>query len=346
MAFVHSSDNSTYSSLNSSQVSLPSTQIPGPDSPFGDAGLAFFDLLHGTTLKQIQDELVDIAHEAGHMMTAAVPTTSTSETKRNTSDRVTETDKAIETMVHSRLTSKYPDFEFLGEEQFRPGQKLSDKPTFVCDPIDGTLNFIHGLPSTAISLALTVNCKPVVGVVYNPLRQDLYTAIKGQGSFFTPSAFRSPNHPSETFRLPLRNPPAPLHSLNNCLVALEWGSQRSGPNWDLRTSTAIKLMSAKSSNGAMCHSLRSHGSAALDMCYVAAGQIDVFWEGGCWIWDVCAGWLILEEAGGIVASANPGDWEPSLEGRVYLGVRMADKEGQKRIVQEMWGLMEGRRFVF
>jgi myo-inositol-1(or 4)-monophosphatase len=289
-------------------------------------------------LLSIKNTLVSIAQEGGDMMLAADPSVDSSDTKRNSSDRVTATDKAVENMVSSRLRAVYPDFEFLGEETLKDGQKLSDAPTFVCDPIDGTLNFIHGFPNTAISLALTVAKKPVVGVVFNPFRNELYTAIKGQGAFL-----QRPN--GSVHRLPIRKNPDALTGLNGCLVAVEWGSERNGPNWDLRTDMTRKLMSAKSVGGAMCHSIRSSGSAALDFCYVAAGSIDVFWEGGCWIWDICAGWIILEEAGGMVASANPGDWDPSLEGRLYLAVRGAPS-GQQEVVRDLWACMGERKFVY
>jgi myo-inositol-1(or 4)-monophosphatase len=91
--------------------------------------------------------------------------------------------------------------------------------------------------------------------------------------------------------------------------------------------------------------MRSSGSAALDFCYVGAGWLDLFWEGGCWIWDVCAGWLIVQEAGGIVVGANPGEWKPTLEGRSYFAVRGASS-GQQELVEELWSLMGDKRFVF
>ena len=275
------------------------------------------------------------------MMLEADPSVTTSSSKRNTSDRVTATDKAIEAMVQTRLAAAYPDFCFLGEETLKDGQTLTDDPTFVCDPIDGTLNFIHGFPNTAVSLALTVAKKPAIGVVYNPFRGDLFHAIKGRGAFLT----RTSNSSTTTTPLPLKQNPDPLASLNGCLVAIEWGSERSGPNWDLRSNVAAKLLSATSEGGAMVHSVRSSGSAALDFCYVAAGWMDLFWEGGCWIWDVCAGWCILEEAGGMVTGANPGEWEPSLEGRSYLAVRGAPA-GQVKVVEELWSHMGEREFVF
>jgi myo-inositol-1(or 4)-monophosphatase len=295
--------------------------------------------LTGPELRRICDELVFIAGAAGKMMLDADPSVDTSVTKNNNSDRVTETDKAIEDMIQSRLAKVYPKYNFVGEEAFKHGDKLSYSPTFVVDPIDGTLNFIHGFPNTAVSLAFVVEKKPVVGVVYNPFRGDIFSAVKGQGAYLTTAG-------NITRVLPLRPVPAPMGSLNDCLVAIEWGNQRYGPNWDLRTSMAQRLMSSRATGGAMVHSIRSNGSAALDFCYVAAGSIDAFWEGGVWLWDVAAGWIILEEAGGIVASANPGDWEPTLEGRLYFAVRAAERTEQDGVVKELWQLMGDRKFDF
>ncbi|KKY28387.1 putative inositol monophosphatase [Diplodia seriata] len=297
-------------------------------------------LCGGIALEDIHNTLVAIARRCGEMILAADPTVDDSDTKNNSSDRVTETDKAVEEMVCHAIRTHYPSFDFLGEETFKEGTKLTDAPTIVADPIDGTLNFIHGFPNVSISLALTVGRKPVVGVVYNPFRGDLFTAIKGKGAYLT-------RHDGRRIPLPGKRNPAPLNSLNDCLVAVEWGNQRSGPNWDLRTSVHKKLLSSRDDGGAMVHSIRSSGSAALDFCYVAAGWIDVFWEGGVWIWDICAGWIILQEAGGLVASANPGCWDPELEGRCYLAIRAApERHGQKKVVEELWGLMEGRSFTY
>lgn len=126
-----------------------------------------------------------------------------------------------------------------------------------------------------------------------------------------------------------------LNGLSTALVAIEWGSSRDGPNYDVKTAVFRKLAASPETGGAMVHSLRSLGSAALNLCAVAAGELDMYWEGGCYAWDVCAGWCILSEAGGIMASANPGDWEPPLDARVYLAVRGAPK-GQREIVEEFW----------
>ena len=291
-----------------------------------------------TTLMSVHDLLVAIAKDAGKtMLNAEAHIIEEATSKNNTSDLVTHYDKTIEAMVVERTRQAFPRFKFIGEETCGKDAKLTDEPTFVCDPIDGTLNFTNGVANFAISLAFTIEQKPVVGVVFNPLRGDLFTAVKGHGSYLTKVS-------GERYRLPMRT--APLTGLDKCLVAVEWGNQRSGPNWALRTSVHNALLTSKAEGGAMCKSVRSNGSAALDFCYVAQGVIDAFWEGGVWIWDVAAGWIILEEAGGMVASANPGDWNPTLEGRLYFAVRHAKRDEQMGIVKELWGFMGDRKFVY
>jgi myo-inositol-1(or 4)-monophosphatase len=192
----------------------------------------------------------------------------------------------------------------------------------------------------AISLALTLDKKPVIGVVYNPFRGDLYHVIKNQGAYLTKT------HDWRQFKLPIHPIPPPMPSLQSCLACVEWGKQRQGPNWALRKDVHNKLLTSKAEGGAMVKSVRSNGSAALDFCYVAQGILDFFREGGVWVRDVAGGWIILEEAGGIVASANPGDWDPTLEGRVYFAVRAAKREEQKGVVEELWGIMGDRKFVY
>ncbi|KAI9832733.1 MAG: hypothetical protein M1826_001292 [Phylliscum demangeonii] len=287
-------------------------------------------------LQEIHDCLAQLAREAGEMMKAATPSTQTSGSKKNSVDLVTETDRAVEEMVSIRLRARYPTFargSFLGEETYQPGMQLTAAPTFVVDPVDGTVNFVHGNPYVSVSLALCVDKRPVVGIVYNPFTSMFYSAIKGRGSFL-----------NQTIPLPLKVEPAPLTAgLRSALVAVEWGSDRLGHNWDLKLDTFRNL--GQQGRG-MVHSMRSLGSAALNFCAVAAGTIDLYWEAGCWAWDVAAGWLILEEAGGIVADANPGGWSPTIDGRTYMAVRACkDGAGQREIVQEFWKLVPGR-FVF
>jgi myo-inositol-1(or 4)-monophosphatase len=231
--------------------------------------------------------------------------------------------------------SRYPTFEFIGEETWKPGMALTSAPTFIVDPIDGTTNFVHAFPAFCISLGFVVNKVPTVGVIYNAYLNELFTAIKGQGAFLSRSG-----GPKE--RLPLKKDPEPLKDLSTCLIGAEWGSDRTGANFALKTKVFAKLAASKEDGGAMVHSLRCMGSAALNLAFVAAGQQDVFWEGGCWAWDVAAGWCILVESGGIMVGGNPGDWEATIDGRKYLAVRGAPS-GQKAIVEEFWAVVgDGR----
>ena len=238
-------------------------------------------------------------------------------------------------MVSTKLRAAYPSFEFIGEETYKPGMTLTNAPTFIVDPIDGTTNFVHAFPAFCISLGFVVNKIPSVGVIYNPYLDELYTAIKGEGAFLARNG-------GNKIPLPLKQTPEPLNDLSTCLIGAEWGSDRTGVNFELKAKVFAKLAASKENGGAMVHSLRCIGSAALNLAFVAAGQQDVFWEGGCWAWDVAAGWCILSEAGGIMVGGNPGDWTPEIDGRKYLAIRPAPS-GQKQIVEEMWGVIgEGR----
>lgn len=226
-----------------------------------------------------------------------------------------------------------PDCSFHGEETYDPANLLTDAPTFVVDPIDGTVNFVHGFPYACVSLGFAVNRVPVVGVVYNPFNKTLYSAIRGQGAYLNQST-----------KLPLnRENLEPLHGLENALIGIEWGSERTGANWEIKVRTFEKLGQTKDKGGAMVRSMRSMGSAAMNLCAVAAGHLDLYWEGGCWAWDVCAGWIILTEAGGMIVDGNPGNWKASVDGRKYLAVRASPGQvGQRELIEEFWGCVQGQ----
>lgn len=134
------------------------------------------------------------------------------------------------------------------------------------------------------------------------------------------------------------NPPQPHTGLRKALLAIEWGSERSGSNWDVKVDTFSALTGEK--NGAMVHSLRSLGSAALNMCGVAAGELDGYWEGGCWPWDVAAGWVVVSEAEGLVVGENRGEWEPKVDGRRSLIVRAGERG--REFVEEFWARVVGQ----
>ncbi|KAJ9500718.1 hypothetical protein H2202_003934 [Exophiala xenobiotica] len=324
----------------------------------------------------LRDRLVAIAMRAGRMITSAKPTTTSSAgTKKNSADLVTETDRAVEAYISTELSGLYPDFSFMGEETYVAGQKLGDEPTFVVDPIDGTTNFVHRFPYVSVSLGFAVKKVPTVGVVYNPFTGRLYSGIRGRGSFVFDvdvnnkrderNEHEEDGHnerndqqrqtgedghqvqvqvPKEEqgTKLPVKEL-ASLGGLDECVVAIEFGSDRTGQNWKTKTETWARLGRGKEDGGAMVHSARALGSAALNLCGVAEGVLDVYWEGGCWAWDVCAGWVILTEAGGVVVDGNPsGNWDIPVDHRKYLAVKGAkDGQGQRELVEEFWGYIEG-----
>ncbi|CAO3597256.1 unnamed protein product [Absidia cylindrospora] len=233
----------------------------------------------------------------------------------NPSDLVTETDQAVEQFIKDRLFAAYPAHRFIGEETMAAGTatEFTSEPTWIVDPIDGTTNFVHGYPFVAVSIGLTINKTPVLGVVYNPLLNELYSAAQGLGSYL-----------NRTTALPLFQPPLPLTNLSQCLVATEAGSDRSSGVLDKKVDAIHTLLRRIGhNNGVEAHSIRTTGSAALNMCLVAKGCLDVYWEVGCWEWDVTAAMVILQEAGGIVVSGhNQSDEAPAnIFGRKYLAIR-------------------------
>ncbi|KAK2737895.1 hypothetical protein FQN57_007346 [Myotisia sp. PD_48] len=283
-------------------------------------------------LREIHDLFVEIANKAGEMITKAHPLVNGVDSKKNSSDLVTETDRAVELMVSTALREKYPGYEFMGEETYQPGMVLTDAPTFIVDPIDGTVNFVHSFPFACISLGFAIGRRPVVGVVYNPFTNTLYSAIQGHGAFL-----------NRTTRLPLKGDASePLAGLNSALIAVEWGSDRSGVNFDTKVRTFASLGTSPEHGGAMVHSMRSMGSAALNLCTVASGVLDLYWECGCWAWDVCAGWVILAEAGGIMVGGTPGVWDAKVDSRKYLAIRGSPNgAGQREIAEEFWSHIKG-----
>ncbi|KAI8989561.1 hypothetical protein BDB01DRAFT_740085 [Pilobolus umbonatus] len=285
---------------------------------------------------------IQLAKDAGAIIKSAVDSRMSGsgsyieQKKDNATDLVTETDKAVEEFIKSRLNKTYPTHRFIGEETFAGGAKteFTDIPTWIVDPIDGTTNFIHGYPFVAVSIGMTINKILTIGVVYNPLLNELYSAAKGQGAYM-----------NQTMKLPLFHPPPPLTSLSDCLIATEAGSDRSKLVIDAKIAAIHDMVRQKKDNprAAEAHSVRTTGSAALNLCSVAKGIVDVYWEVGCWEWDVAAGMLILSEAGGITLTGHNDQSDTETANifcRKYLAIRAAPtKESQLKIAREMRDLI-------
>jgi myo-inositol-1(or 4)-monophosphatase len=197
---------------------------------------------------------------------------------KSSNDFVTEVDHAAEASIIDTLLGAYPGHGILAEESGKAhGAKDSDY-VWIIDPLDGTTNFIHGLPIYAVSIALAFKGQVQQAVVYDPTRNDLFYASKGRGAYLNDKRLRV----SKRIRLA------------ECLVSTGFPF-RKGDNFKRYLQMLEALMPK-------CAGLRRPGAAALDLCYVAAGRCDGFFETGLSPWDVAAGSLLITEAGGLIGN--------------------------------------------
>ena len=191
-------------------------------------------------------------------------------------DFVTHADKRTEQILIEELSKTRPGYGFLGEEGGAvEGKDKSHR--FIIDPIDGTSNFLHGIPHFAISIALEREGQLVAGLVYNPISEDMFTAEKGSGAWLN----------SKRLRVAARKEMAPALFATGLPFLGRPGHARA-------LAEAGAVMAATSG-------IRRFGAAALDLAWTAAGRIDGFWERGINLWDTAAGIVLVREAGGIVS---------------------------------------------
>ncbi|CAH1170140.1 unnamed protein product [Phaedon cochleariae] len=207
--------------------------------------------------------------------------------KSSNIDMVTETDQAVEKLFIDSLSKEFPDHKFIGEESSSTDQQeLTNDPTWVIDPVDGTMNFVHTFPHSCISIALFIEKEPVIGIIFNPMLSQLFTARKGQGAFLNGE----------------RISVSDKTSLSDALIMMEFGTSRHPERLRNCLENQQKLMPH-------VHGLRALGSAALDMAMVACGAADAYFEFGIHIWDIAAGELIVREAGGVIIDPAGGKIE-------------------------------------
>jgi myo-inositol-1(or 4)-monophosphatase len=225
-------------------------------------------------LLRIKQVGIKAAYRAGKILNAHFGNLS-HVTKKGDIDLVTEADIESEKAILSTIHETFPEHSILAEES--GGVNNSDDPgQWIIDPLDGTTNFTHNLPIFAVSIAFAVNNRVMVGVVFNPIHGELFTAIRGKGAYLNDR----PMHVSKTTLLQdsllVTGFPYNFHSMTDTLI----------------TRFTKCLLASQG--------VRRLGSAALDLCYVAAGRFDGFWENNLKPWDTAAGALIAQEAGGQV----------------------------------------------
>ena len=198
--------------------------------------------------------------------------------KKGRNDFVSDADRTAEKAVIETIKRHYPDHAILAEES---GQQGDSEYVWVIDPLDGTTNYLHGFPVFCVSVGLMHKGRVEHGAVYDPLRQEFFTASRGQGAQLDGRKIRVSGRTS----------------LDRALLGT--GLPFRDSNMALDPYLNMLIGAIKTTEG-----IRRAGSAALDLCYVAAGRLDAYWETGLSIWDLAAGTLIVREAGGIISGLN------------------------------------------
>lgn len=195
---------------------------------------------------------------------------------------VTMADKRAEEVLYSDLNKARPGYGFIGEEG---GNRVGDDKThtWIVDPLDGTTNFLHGIPHFAISIGLAREGVIIAGLIYNPANDELYIAERGKGAFLNDTRLRV----------------AGRKQLSECVIACGLPHLGRGDHELSRAEmTAIQPKVA---------GLRRFGAASLDMAFVAAGRFDGYWERNLQAWDIAAGMIMIREAGGMVGDIHGGE---------------------------------------
>lgn len=222
--------------------------------------------------------------------------------KKGAIDLVTEVDLAIERRVRALIEERFPTHAILGEELQRPqDREIREGFCWVFDPLDGTTNFAHGLPVFCASVGVELDGVAVFGAVYDPMRDELFTAERGGGAFLNGERLRVSEAPTLLEALLCTGFPYDVHS---------------------RVEELVRLFAAFLGRA---RAVRRLGSAALDLCYVAAGRFDGFWEVSLNPWDTCAGALIAQEAGASVTRWDGQPYQSRHEALVASNGRIHDE---------------------
>lgn len=223
-------------------------------------------------------------------------------------DLVTVADRMSEEAVVSMIHARYPDHQVMAEEGTIKNSASSSKYRWIIDPLDGTTNYAHAFPCFAVAVGLEVSGRMAVGVVYDPVRDECFAAQEGRGAFLN----GRPIHVSE------------IESLDKALLA-------TGFPYDRREHTEKYLRHFKSFL-IKAQEVRRPGAATIDLCYLAAGRLDGFWESKLHPWDIAAASVIVREAGGRMSDFKGGEF--SIYGEETLA-------SNGKIHEEMLAVLEG-----
>jgi myo-inositol-1(or 4)-monophosphatase len=201
-------------------------------------------------------------------------------------DFVTEADIASQQAIRDVLLGNFPSHDFLGEEDASFPETLEQAANsefrWIVDPLDGTANYVHHLPAFAVTIALQKAGETILGVVFDPLAKEFYHAVKGEGAFLNGQRLQTSG----------------CTSAEQAMVAVSFAANV--PRGSIEIARFVEALHA-------CQSVRRLGSAALNLAYVSAGRLDSYWASSVKIWDVAAGLLLVQEAGGVVVRIDGGE---------------------------------------
>ena len=254
-----------------------------------------FGVIQETTMPDKMETVAKkVIFEAGELIRLHIGQVSRSRIQRKgPADFVTEVDKKCENLIVEEIRKNFPGHSIMAEETAEEG--LGVGYTWVIDPVDGTTNLIHGFPFVAVSIAVCLEKKPILGFVLDPVRNELFWAKKGGGAWLNDT------------RLPKRR----KVKLDQALIAT---------GFPFRSRQYVDdYLAAFKSIFLQVSGIRRAGAAALDLAYVAAGRVDGFWEIGLKAWDIAAGALLITEAGGVISDFS-GEETHLFSGNVVSGV--------------------------
>jgi myo-inositol-1(or 4)-monophosphatase len=250
---------------------------------------------------------LEAAVEAGRYFKSRIHTELQVKTKSSPSDLVTDVDPACEKMIRQRIAQSFPTHAVLGEETTEPGAVASTRAAsevarvaslWVVDPLDGTTNFVHGLPLSVVSIAYVESGVGQLGVIYDPYRDEIFYGLRGHGAYLTSSTAAMDWAKAPAAELPGTSMQvSSVQELRRCIVAT--GIPTRSPTYQQTTQATVELLHK-------IKSIRALGAAALHLAYVASGRIDAFWEYDLNAWDLSAGALLVTEAGGCVSELGGG----------------------------------------
>ncbi|KAL2085994.1 hypothetical protein ACEWY4_019314 [Coilia grayii] len=261
--------------------------------------------------QESMDHAIAVARKAGAVIRDALQNEVKIMTKSCSVDLVTKTDQRVEKIIIESVKEKFPTHSFIGEESVAAGEPciLTDNPTWIVDPVDGTTNFVHGFPFVAVSIGFAVNKELEFGVVYSCLEDKMYTGRKGKGAF------------CDGERLQVSD----QTDMRKTLIISELGSNRDPEVVSKIFSTMQKILCIP------VHGIRGSGTAATNMCMVASGAVEAFFEIGIHCWDIAAGAVIVTEAGGVLLDVDGGPFD--LMSRRMVSAN--NKTIAERIVKEI-----------